>query len=80
MDLVRRPLRGAFLACDGARGDLVCQDYEFRQENIHDTALSGDRYDLIVSNGVFEHVTDLKGVLRRLPLAAEAQGPGSHLR
>jgi SAM-dependent methyltransferase len=37
--------------------------YEFRRENIHDTALSGDKYDLIVSNGVFEHVMDLKGVL-----------------
>ena len=37
--------------------------FEFRRENIHDTALSEDRYDLIVSNGVFEHVMDLKGVL-----------------
>jgi SAM-dependent methyltransferase len=37
--------------------------YEFRRENVHDTALSGDKYDLIVSNGVFEHVMDLKGVL-----------------
>jgi SAM-dependent methyltransferase len=37
--------------------------YEFRRENIHDTALSGERYDLIVSNSVFEHVMDLKGVL-----------------
>jgi SAM-dependent methyltransferase len=37
--------------------------YEFRRQNIHDTALSGERYDLIVSNSVFEHVTDLKGVL-----------------
>ena len=37
--------------------------YEFRRQNIHDTALTGDKYDLIVSNGVFEHVMDLKGVL-----------------
>jgi SAM-dependent methyltransferase len=37
--------------------------YEFRRENIHDTATSGERFDLIVSNGVFEHVLDLKGVL-----------------
>jgi SAM-dependent methyltransferase len=38
-------------------------DYGFRRQNIHDTALSGERYDLVVSNGVFEHVMDLKGVL-----------------
>ncbi|HEY7830572.1 MAG TPA: class I SAM-dependent methyltransferase [Solirubrobacteraceae bacterium] len=37
--------------------------YEFREQNIHDTALTGEQYDLIVSNGVFEHVFDLKGVL-----------------
>ena len=37
--------------------------YEFRRQNIHDTAVSGERYDLIVSNGVFEHVMDLMGVL-----------------
>jgi SAM-dependent methyltransferase len=37
--------------------------YEFRRQNIHDTALSDERYDLIVSNSVFEHVMDLKGVL-----------------
>jgi hypothetical protein len=28
--------------------------YEFRRQNIHDTALPGERYDLIVSNSVFE--------------------------
>jgi SAM-dependent methyltransferase len=39
------------------------EPYEFRRQNIHDTAASGERYDLIVSNGVFEHVMDLKGVL-----------------
>jgi SAM-dependent methyltransferase len=38
-------------------------DYEFRREDVHDTALTGDTFDLIVSNGVFEHVMDLKGVL-----------------
>lgn len=38
-------------------------DYEFRRQNIHDTALTGEQFDLIVSNGVFEHVHDLKGVL-----------------
>jgi SAM-dependent methyltransferase len=37
--------------------------YEFRRENVHDTALREERYDLIVTNGVFEHVMDLKGVL-----------------
>jgi SAM-dependent methyltransferase len=42
---------------------IACSDYAFRRQNIHDTALTGDRYDLIVSNGVFEHVMDLKGVL-----------------
>jgi SAM-dependent methyltransferase len=38
-------------------------DYEFRREDVHDTALTGDSFDLIVSNGVFEHVMDIKGVL-----------------
>ena len=42
---------------------IAYTNFEFRQENIHDTAVSGERYDLIVSNGVFEHVLDLKGVL-----------------
>ena len=42
---------------------ITCRDYAFRRQNIHDTALSSERYDLIVSNGVFEHVMDLKGVL-----------------
>jgi SAM-dependent methyltransferase len=42
---------------------IAYEHYEFRRENIHDTALSGERYDLIVSNSVFEHVMDLKGVL-----------------
>jgi SAM-dependent methyltransferase len=37
--------------------------YEFRRQNVHDTALTGERFDLIVTNGVFEHVMDLKGVL-----------------
>jgi SAM-dependent methyltransferase len=37
--------------------------YEFRQQNVHDTALGDETFDLIVSNGVFEHVLDLKGVL-----------------
>jgi SAM-dependent methyltransferase len=37
--------------------------FEFRKQSIHDTALTGERFDLIVSNGVFEHVLDLKGVL-----------------
>jgi SAM-dependent methyltransferase len=37
--------------------------FEFRKQSIHETALSGETYDLIVSNGVFEHVFDLKGVL-----------------
>lgn len=37
--------------------------YELRQQNIHDLTLTDERFDLIMSNGVFEHVTDLKGVL-----------------
>ncbi|MFN8202107.1 MAG: class I SAM-dependent methyltransferase [Solirubrobacteraceae bacterium] len=47
------------LAAEG----LQHPSWEMRRENIHDTALRGDTYDLIVSNGVFEHVMDLKGVL-----------------
>ncbi len=42
---------------------LQFDNYEFRRENVHDTALSGQTFDLIVSNGVFEHILDLKGVL-----------------
>jgi SAM-dependent methyltransferase len=42
---------------------MTYEKYDFRRQNIHDTAVSGERYDLIVSNGVFEHVMDLKGVL-----------------
>lgn len=39
-------------------------DYEMREVNVHDLALSHPaQFDLIVSNGVFEHVMDLKGVL-----------------
>jgi SAM-dependent methyltransferase len=45
-----------------ARG-LTHPSFEFRRENVHETALRGETYDLIVSNGVFEHVMDLKGVL-----------------
>jgi SAM-dependent methyltransferase len=53
--------------------DLRFTRYELRQENIHDTAASGEKYDLIVSNGVFEHVMDLKGVLGALrPLLTPA--------
>jgi SAM-dependent methyltransferase len=37
--------------------------FEFRKQSVHETALTGETYDLIVSNGVFEHVFDLKGVL-----------------
>jgi SAM-dependent methyltransferase len=42
---------------------IAYERYEFRRQNVHDTALGEERYDLIVSNGVFEHVLDLKGVL-----------------
>ena len=59
---------------------ITCNDYAFRRQNIHDTALSGDRYDLIVSNGVFEHVMDLKGVLRALPRSSGARRSRGHLR
>lgn len=55
-------------------------NFEFRQENIHDTALRDENYDLIVSNGVFEHVLDLKGVLNRLSSPATAWRPDRHLR
>jgi len=52
------PLKRA-MAAEG----LEHESFELRRENVHDTALRGDRFDLIVSNGVFEHVMDLKGVL-----------------
>jgi SAM-dependent methyltransferase len=55
---------------------ITCEDYAFRRQNIHDTALSGDRYDLIVSNGVFEHVMDLKGVLTAF---RDLLGPGGRV-
>lgn len=42
---------------------LTFSSYEFRRENVHDTARTGETFDLIVSNGVFEHVHDLKGTL-----------------
>lgn len=39
-------------------------NYSIHQCNVHDLAIDHPgRYDLIVSNGVFEHVSDLKGVL-----------------
>ncbi|MEZ5120464.1 MAG: class I SAM-dependent methyltransferase [Solirubrobacterales bacterium] len=46
-----------------AQEQLVHDAYEFRTENIHETALQEMKFDLIISNGVFEHVMDLKGVL-----------------
>jgi SAM-dependent methyltransferase len=46
-----------------AEQGLQHPNFEFRTENIMETALRGDRFDLIVSNGVFEHVMDLRGVL-----------------
>ena len=46
-----------------AQADFSYDAYEFRIENVHDTALTGETFDLILSNGVFEHVMDLKGVL-----------------
>jgi SAM-dependent methyltransferase len=52
------PLRSAMLELG-----ITYERYELRRENVHDTALREDRYDLIVTNGVFEHVMDLKGVL-----------------
>jgi SAM-dependent methyltransferase len=42
---------------------LRFSNYEFRRQSIYDTAVTGENFDLIVSNGVFEHVHDLKGVL-----------------
>ncbi|MDM5178265.1 class I SAM-dependent methyltransferase [Massilia sp. DJPM01] len=41
--------------------------YAVHECNVHDLALDHPgRYDLIVSNGVFEHVSDLKGVLNAM--------------
>ncbi|WP_167223084.1 class I SAM-dependent methyltransferase [Massilia rubra] len=41
--------------------------YSIHECNVHDLALDHPgQYDLIVSNGVFEHVTDLKGVLNAM--------------
>jgi tetratricopeptide (TPR) repeat protein len=40
--------------------------YEIRSQNVHDLSLTGERFDLIVSNGVFEHVFDLNGTLEAL--------------
>jgi SAM-dependent methyltransferase len=45
------------------RMGLSHSNYEFRVQNIHETALGGETFDLILSNGVFEHIMDLKGVL-----------------
>jgi SAM-dependent methyltransferase len=45
------------------RQGIEYEDYEFRRQNVHDTALTGESFDLIISNGVFEHIFDLKGVL-----------------
>jgi SAM-dependent methyltransferase len=51
----------AALMADEGFGDF---SYAMHECNVHDLALDHPgRYDLIVSNGVFEHVTDLKGVL-----------------
>lgn len=42
-------------------------NYAMHECKVHDLALDHPgRYDLIVSNGVFEHVMDLKGVLNSL--------------
>jgi SAM-dependent methyltransferase len=38
-------------------------DYEFRRESVHETVLTGETFDLIISRDVFEHVHDLKGTL-----------------
>ncbi|MFS2004302.1 class I SAM-dependent methyltransferase [Duganella sp. CT11-25] len=39
-------------------------NYSMHQCDVHDLAIDHpQRYDLIISNGVFEHVMDLKGVL-----------------
>jgi cyclopropane fatty-acyl-phospholipid synthase-like methyltransferase len=46
-----------------AQMGLSHSNYAFRVQNIHDTALGGETFDLILSNGVFEHIMDLKGVL-----------------
>ena len=53
--------------------------YEFRRQSIHETALAGERYDLIVSNSVFEHVTDLKGVLEAFRELLRPGGGDRHL-
>jgi SAM-dependent methyltransferase len=57
-----------------AEAEINYTNYEFRRENIHDTALKVDRFDLVVSNGVFEHVLDLKGVLSAFRACLRPQG------
>jgi SAM-dependent methyltransferase len=46
-----------------AQFDLTHDSYEFRTQNVHDTSAGTERFDLILSNGAFEHVHDLKGVM-----------------
>ncbi len=43
--------------------EIKYENYEFRREDVYETAVSGDTFDLVISNGTFEHVHDLKGVL-----------------
>src|SRR5436305_614692 len=51
-------------------------DYAMHQCDVHDLALDHPgRYDLIVSNGVLEHVTDLKGLLNAFRPLLRPRGP-----
>lgn len=59
-----RPDALAELMVEEGYGDF---SYSMHECNVHDLALDHPgRYDLVVSNGVFEHVSDLKGVLNAL--------------
>jgi SAM-dependent methyltransferase len=54
----------AALMAEEGYGDFP---YAMHECNVHDLALDHPgRYDLVLSNGVFEHVSDLKGVLNAL--------------
>src|SRR5258706_8939366 len=58
-----KPIHPEPLARAMQTSGLAGTKYELRMQNVHDLALGDERFDLILSNGVFEHIGDLKGVL-----------------
>jgi cyclopropane fatty-acyl-phospholipid synthase-like methyltransferase len=48
--------------------------YEIRVPDVNDLALEDRRFDLIVSNGVFEHVLDMKGALEAFRRLLKSHG------